>query len=235
MSDAAALIAETLEVEFCGTAELDPNKNETILRLARIDGAVPGQSAAGERRVSHGEHTSWIGRALSSGELTAAADVTADSRTNDPFFAEHGIRAALIAPLKLGAQSLGAIGAFSTGPREFATDDLLFAEAIAQLVSTTVCQWQAVMALADERRFSQTVLQTTDAFVLKLDAAGRIVQFNRAFEKMTGFGLTELVNRPIWNTLLVFDEVDAVRSFVGPCRRFQAADRTGMLYSDEGR
>ena len=50
-------------------------------------------------------------------------------------------------------------------------------------------------ALTIERNFVAAVLDTISALVLVLDTAGRIVRFNRASERISGYGSADLVGR----------------------------------------
>ncbi len=210
LQDAAALVAESLEAEVFGAIQVNPERTEFLLRLARAEGGETTTESLGEQRGTLDDQ-SLVASALAAGELIATNDLADDARFDDRCLRSQAIRAALVAPIWVDNQPLGALGVFSTSARTFTADELLFAEAIANLVGIAIGRQQAISALELERRFSRTVLQTIDAFVLTLDTAGRIVQCNPAFEKMTGFGLMELRDRPIWNTLLVSDEVAAVR------------------------
>ncbi len=71
---------------------------------------------------------------------------------------------------------------------------------------------EAEEALRQERDFSNAVLDTVDALVLVLDAAGRIVRFNAACEKATGYTSAEVLGRTIWDTLLPGEEAASVRT-----------------------
>lgn len=55
------------------------------------------------------------------------------------------------------------------------------------------------------------VFDTVNALVMILDAAGRIVRFNRACEQTTGYRLAEVEGQPFWDVLLVPEEVESVK------------------------
>ena len=61
-------------------------------------------------------------------------------------------------------------------------------------------------ALTVERNFVSAVLDTISALVLVLDTAGRIVRFNRACEKMSGYTFGELVGRSFPEELFLAQE-----------------------------
>lgn len=210
LPDAAALVAESLAADFCGAVQLSPHRNEFLLRLTRDEQDNDAARIIGEQRGPCDDPRLLVARALASGDVVATSDFADDARFDDAVLQSHAVRGALVAPLRLDDQSIGAIGVFFAAPRTFTADELLFAEAIAQLVAVAVGRQQALQALEDERRFSRTLVQAIDAFVLTLDTSGRIVRCNPAFEKMTGFAMNELRHRPIWS-LLVSDEVAGVR------------------------
>ena len=66
--------------------------------------------------------------------------------------------------------------------------------------------------LRTERGFNAAVLETVAALVFALDPAGRVVQFNRACRELTGYSSEEVCGRPIWETLLLPEEIVAVKA-----------------------
>lgn len=59
---------------------------------------------------------------------------------------------------------------------------------------------------------TNAVLDTVGALVVVLDPEGRIVSFNRACERTTGYLSAEVEGRPFWDFLLVPEEVDPVKA-----------------------
>jgi PAS domain S-box-containing protein len=72
----------------------------------------------------------------------------------------------------------------------------------------------AERALAAEREFSTAVTETSGALVVVLDREGKIVRFNKACERTTGFSLEEVRGRPVWK-LLPPDDVDGAQRIFG--------------------
>ena len=66
-------------------------------------------------------------------------------------------------------------------------------------------------ALKTERDFAQAVMNTVGALVVVLDRAGRIVQFNRACQELTGYSFAEVKGRFVWDFLLLPQERDDVQ------------------------
>jgi PAS domain S-box-containing protein len=68
----------------------------------------------------------------------------------------------------------------------------------------------AERALAAEREFSTAVVETSGTLVVVLDREGRIVRFNRACERVTGYAFQEVRGKPVWG-LVPAEQQDEVR------------------------
>ena len=69
-------------------------------------------------------------------------------------------------------------------------------------------------ALKKERDFVSAVLDTAGALVIVLDAAGRILRFNKACESATGYVLSEAEGKYIWELFLAPEEAQLFRNFI---------------------
>jgi PAS domain S-box-containing protein len=69
-----------------------------------------------------------------------------------------------------------------------------------------------VRALKKERNLVSAILDTADALVVVLSTHGRIVRFNRACEKMTGYAFDEVRGMYFWEVLLPPEEAEAVKA-----------------------
>jgi len=58
----------------------------------------------------------------------------------------------------------------------------------------------------------RAILDTTSALVIVLDTQGRVVRFNRASERSTGYLLSEVQGRYIWDVLLAPEEREPVKA-----------------------
>jgi PAS domain S-box-containing protein len=65
---------------------------------------------------------------------------------------------------------------------------------------------RAEQALQEERNFASAVLDTVSALVLVLDPQGRIVRFNRACERTSGYASAEVIGGQVWDFLAVPEE-----------------------------
>jgi PAS domain S-box-containing protein len=81
--------------------------------------------------------------------------------------------------------------------------------------------WQSLVSTAEERDFISAVLDTAGALVVVLDHQGRIVRFNRACERTTGYAFEEVRGRPLWDLFLIPEEVESVRAVFDELRAGQ--------------
>ena len=65
---------------------------------------------------------------------------------------------------------------------------------------------------ADEEPFISTVLEAVGALVVVLDEQGRIVRFNGACARLSGYGDAEVVGRRIWDVVVPPDEIEGMRA-----------------------
>ncbi len=65
--------------------------------------------------------------------------------------------------------------------------------------------------LKQERDFSTAVINTIGSVVTVLDRDGRIVQFNKAAQELTGYSLDEVAGREIWDLLLPPEQIGDVK------------------------
>ncbi|MCC6159382.1 MAG: PAS domain S-box protein [Deltaproteobacteria bacterium] len=65
--------------------------------------------------------------------------------------------------------------------------------------------------LTAERNFVTTVLDTSAALVVVLDRESRIVRFNGAAERVTGYKAADVYGKYLWDHLLIDSEVERVR------------------------
>jgi PAS domain S-box-containing protein len=234
IQDAAALVAETLETDRYGAAELSVDGKSLMLRVGKTGSANAGDPLC-ERRVDFNPRESLAARAIETAQVVAAPEPGKRLPLADRFLKQQGIRAALLVPLLTADHSFGALGAFSTRPRTFQPEDMLFAETIAHLLSTTISRDRAHKALEDERRLTDTILATVDALVLTLDADGQILSVNPACQRATGFTAAELAKRHIWNTLIVHDDVAVMQTALVLARESdQPVERETLILAKSG-
>ena len=66
-------------------------------------------------------------------------------------------------------------------------------------------------ALREERNVVSAIFDTVGALIVVLDREGRIVRFNRACERITGYSVEESSGRPIWDLFVAPEDVAGFR------------------------
>jgi PAS domain S-box-containing protein len=74
---------------------------------------------------------------------------------------------------------------------------------------------EAELELVRERTFCNAVIDTAGALIVVLDNQGRIVRFNSACQKLTGYTFEELRGRSLIETLVPAEEKDVVQEVLG--------------------
>ncbi len=207
LRDAAMLVAETLQAEQCGIL-LCPRGGEDEQPQSWLwpTAAAPLEKNAGEP-IAEGSNASLARRALAQRRPLLVADVAEEAGQADASLLQRGLRSALWTPLVAEGEPLGAIGTFHSQPGRFGEEDLLFAEAMSHLLSTSLARRELETALREQQRRQEMMLATIDALVVEMSPRGRIRWLNRACLDWTGYETNELVGRPIWGALLVPEEV----------------------------
>ena len=123
-----------------------------------------------------------------------------------------------VLPLSLKSYS---IATFSAGTALLLTTLLLFsfqaAPAILLLTAAMASAWYAGLKSAEkeleiERNIISKVIDTTACLIVVLDSQGRIVRFNQACEKTTGYSTAEVINKHLWDLFLIPEEIEPVKT-----------------------
>ena len=69
---------------------------------------------------------------------------------------------------------------------------------------------RAEKALREERNLISAILDTAGALIVVLDKQGKIISFNQACERITGYSFEEVKNRQVWN-LISPEEIQATK------------------------
>lgn len=73
---------------------------------------------------------------------------------------------------------------------------------------------QAETELSTERDFNESIINTTSALIFVTDPEGRIVRFNRACEKLTGYMAKDIVGKLFWELLVPLEDVEQAWSML---------------------
>lgn len=210
ISDAATLLAETMEADFAAVGEVSDDGRS--LRLRVLGAAIEPTPAAREPIfVSLGSAESLAAHCLEVAHAVVAEDLGQTPFRSDPMVRRFRARSAIVVPLKAPGQPFGTLGLFSLDARGFDERDLTLAETVGHLLTTAVARSRAEDRLAARQAFVADLLETLAAPVLTLGPDWRIRGINRAARRLTGFTSRELEGRPVFGTLIPLDDESAVR------------------------
>jgi PAS domain S-box-containing protein len=207
MQDAASLLAETLNCPLCSVASVE---NSESLRLSLSDGA--GAGFTGGWATTRDPAKSLAAYTLSTARPIVVTDLQTETRFADSNLKKHSVRSALCAPLQIADEAYGALAVYTAAPRSFGKLDVQFVEMITHIVTMTIAREKAETALADAQRFTQALLSSVEAVVIVLSPDYRIVDLNKSAERVFGFTLQEVRQRPIWSAFLVPEEASTVKA-----------------------
>jgi signal transduction histidine kinase/ActR/RegA family two-component response regulator/HAMP domain-containing protein len=199
LNQAALLISQTLEVEFCRVLELMPGRQTLLLRAGvGWKKEMVGLAVVGTDRGSPAGYT------LHSGEPVVIADLRTETRfQSEPFLVEHGVVSGVSVAIGSREKTYGVLGVYTARPRQFTSDDLQFLLAVAN-----------ALAVAEERRAAEAELKQLAGFAqlnpnpaMELAADATITYFNDAALK-----LAESVGRRHPSELLPADVEKVVQS-----------------------
>lgn len=134
MQDAANIVSQTLEVEYCELLELLPEKNGLILRK----GIGWKDEAIGNTIITKGTN-SQAGYTLMKSKPVIVNDLPSEKRfAPAPFLLEHNILAGMTVIIYSKNQPYGILGAHTAQQRQFTQDDAHFLQSIANILAMAI-------------------------------------------------------------------------------------------------
>ena len=134
MDEAVALVAQTLEVELAGVAEILPGGQETIFRAG-----VGWREGVLGRRLGRDADASLMGHTLRCRHPVISPDLVADGRFKaSSILRDHGVVSALCVMIATPDEPFGTLGALSTRSRTFAELDVSFLQSVANVLAGAV-------------------------------------------------------------------------------------------------
>ncbi|MGN6552428.1 MAG: GAF domain-containing protein, partial [Verrucomicrobiota bacterium] len=143
LSQAATLVSQTLEVQFCRILELLPDGQKLLLRA----GVGWNQGIVGIA-VIDADPRLQAGFTLQSGEPVVITDLRKETRfSSDPLLGEHRIVSGVSVAIAARGQTFGVLAVYSNRQREFNSEDLQFLLAVANALAVSVEQSRAEFEL----------------------------------------------------------------------------------------
>ncbi len=90
----------------------------------------------------------------------------------------------------------------------------IMAGLIAGLIINIMKKQQVQNELVRERNFIKTILETADVLVIVINLSGKIIIFNRACQKCTGYTVEDIQQIPFWDILFLPEDKKEIRTFI---------------------
>ncbi|HEY9614120.1 PAS domain S-box protein [Allocoleopsis sp.] len=212
MDEATALVAQSLDVEYCQVLELMPNRNTLLLRSGV--GWHPG--LMGWATVSTATD-SQAGYTLTTKEPVIVEDLLTETRFSDPtLLHKYDVVSGLSVIIPGSSRPFGVLGAHSRRKQLFTQENVHFLQTVANVLATAMERQQAEEELQRQHRRSQlfaeitlkirqslqleVILQTTVTEIQKILQVDRVLLY-RVLPNGTGCTVTEAV-QPGWPAIL---------------------------------
>jgi PAS domain S-box-containing protein len=157
---------------------------ERFERISRTISLAPGEGLPG--RVCESGKPAWI------------ADVSADANFPRASIAVHaGLRAAFCFPIRGGSGVLGAIEFLAREPRDPDENLLDTVTSLGGRIGHCVERWRAEDRLRESNARKSAILDAALDCIITMDAAGLVVEVNRATEQTFGYTAAEMVGREL--------------------------------------
>ncbi len=157
-SEATALVAETLGVEFTKVLKLLPGESEVLL----VAGTGWRDGLIGHTTEPTGAG-SPAGFALLADRPVISQDLATEDRfSSSPLLSEHGVVAGISCVIQGDGDAWGVLGAHAATPRSFTEDDAAFLQSVANVLASAVER-------ARREHTQALLLEATDLLATSLD------------------------------------------------------------------
>ncbi|GEM_PF-4980522 len=169
-------------VRYCYSSDETASENRAEFRFAdslALDDSTAGLSAVKIQDV----------RSLAEG----------DAKTK---LLESGIKSALLVPLAIGGRAIGTLYfACTSGPRQFAAEEVSLASAIGSYLASVVENARLHENVARERSTLESIIASMNEGLVVIDSRGIVVYCNHAARELLGFDASVCVGQSIGNVM----------------------------------
>ncbi|NHN46291.1 PAS domain S-box protein [Halostella sp. JP-L12] len=196
LRDAAALVAETLNAEYCRVLELLPDGEAFLLR----QGAGWPAESVGEATVS-AEGNTQAGFALRSEEPVVVDDRRAEDRFDgDHLLADNDVGSGISVPVGPADEPWGTLGVFATARRSFTERDVTFVRSVANALASAAERERDERQLRQMERRYEAVFEDPNILVGLLEPDGTVLDINGTAMEYIDADLDAVTGEAFWET-----------------------------------
>ena len=154
MANAAELVAETLDTEYCKVLDLDAPAEQLLLR----QGVGWEEGIVGEATVSAVADDSQAAYTLAHEGPVVVEDLTAESRFSGPELpTSHDVKSGISVVIGSGGEPWGILGAHDTTAKTFSEHDVNFVQSVANVLATAINRHHNEQAIREQREALATL------------------------------------------------------------------------------
>lgn len=188
LHQACDLVCRGLDVEWSVFAELNEAQDTLRFRVGLWDDLLPHEAP-----VTKNMH---VGLTVLGGKPVVVNDYeTATHLVTAKAALAAGIRSGLCVPVASATRIYGVLSAHSSVARKFGASDIDFVQALANVLADAMERGRAQQQLVESEKRYRTVVEGASEIIFTIDAEGRLVTLNRAFEAITGWRCEEWIGR----------------------------------------
>jgi len=148
MADAARLVAETLDTDYCKVLDLDESGEQLLLR----QGIGWDESLVGNTRISATDDDSQAAYTLASDEPIVVSDLDTETRFSGPdFLTDHDVTSGISTIIGPVDDPWGILGVHDTDHREFSEYDVNFLQSVANILASAIERHRDEVELRERR------------------------------------------------------------------------------------
>jgi PAS domain S-box-containing protein len=188
MEEAAQLVAQTLEVEYCNIMEMLPDSKGLLLK------AGYGWKKESIGLIVETENQSISGYTVLAKEPVVIDDLNTDSRFETPqYLQEYSILSGISIVIHGHEKIFGSVGAYTTKRRAFTRDEINFLQTVANVLATAIQRKQSEEAFYLLAR----IVQSSDDAIISMTTEGTIISWNPGAEWIYGYQAEEVRGQSI--------------------------------------
>src|ERR1019366_9570807 len=203
LDEAVALVAQTLDVEYCKVLELLPDGKALLLR----SGVGWKEGLVGHGTVGAGTD-SQAGYTLLSDQPVIVEDLRTETRfSGPPLLHEHNVVSGMSVIIPTSEGPYGVLGAHSRKRRSFSADEVNFLRAVASVLGMTIERERTEQALRKSTGDVLDLYNNAPCGYHSIDKDGVLVQVNDTELSWLGYTREETIGKLKFSDLLTPESV----------------------------